>query len=129
MKVALVLGAGGMVGLAYHAGALRALEQEGGFDPTGADLIIGTSAGSVIGAYLRSGWTTTDFWELALGMHPILNNLERLGGLGEAASGEAAVGVEVAPPPTASRPSGPFPSELREIPRVLAPALDCPLCR
>lgn len=70
MKNGLVLGAGGMVGLAYHAGVLRALEREGGFVPGDADVIVGTSAGSVIGAYLRTGWTTDDFWHVALGTHP-----------------------------------------------------------
>ncbi|MBA3654764.1 MAG: patatin-like phospholipase family protein [Actinobacteria bacterium] len=65
MKVGLVLGAGGTVGMAYHAGVLRALEVEGGFVPNSADLIVGTSAGSVLGGYLRTGWTTADFWALA----------------------------------------------------------------
>jgi NTE family protein len=68
MKIGLVLGAGGTVGMAYHAGVLRALEVEGGFVPNRADLVIGTSAGSVIGAYLRTGWTTADFWAMALDM-------------------------------------------------------------
>src|SRR5438045_9591837 len=76
-KVGVVLGGGGMVGLAYHAGVLRALEEVGGFRPADADLIVGTSAGSVVGAYLRSGWTTEDFWQLAMGTHP---RLEPLGG-------------------------------------------------
>jgi len=71
-KVGLVLGAGGIVGMSYHAGVLRALEVEGGIDVAAADLIIGTSAGSVVGAYLRTGWTTEDFWLLALGTHPEL---------------------------------------------------------
>lgn len=70
MKTGLVLGGGGMVGMAYHAGVLRALEQEAGFCPADADLVVGTSAGSVVGAYLRSGWSTEDFWQLALGTHP-----------------------------------------------------------
>lgn len=64
---ALVLGAGGTVGLAYHAGALRALDRAG-IKPGDADLIVGTSAGSVVGAYLRTGWTTDQFWDMALGV-------------------------------------------------------------
>ncbi|MBV9664422.1 MAG: patatin-like phospholipase family protein [Actinobacteria bacterium] len=71
-KIGLVLGAGGIVGMSYHAGVLRALEVEGGVDVAAADLIVGTSAGSVVGAYLRAGWTTEDFWLLALGTHPEL---------------------------------------------------------
>jgi NTE family protein len=61
-----VLGAGGVVGLAYHAGVLHALEEEGGIRLASADLIIGTSAGAVIAAYLRSGWSSADFWSEAL---------------------------------------------------------------
>ena len=40
-SVALVLGAGGLVGQAYHAGVLAALEAELGWDPRQADLIVG----------------------------------------------------------------------------------------
>jgi len=76
-RVALVLGAGGTVGLSYHAGALRALELVGGLVPDAAELIVGTSAGSVVGSYLRSGWGTEDFWQLAMGTHPSLAGLQR----------------------------------------------------
>ena len=74
-RVALVLGGGGTVGMSYHAGVLHALCEVGGVDPAKANLVIGTSAGSVVGAYLRSGWTTKDFWSLALGTHPVLAGL------------------------------------------------------
>ena len=70
VRVGLVLGAGGTVGLAYHAGALRAVHRVGGFDPNDADLVVGTSAGAMVAAYLRSGWTTEQIWELALGSDP-----------------------------------------------------------
>ena len=70
MTVGLVLGAGGVVGMAYHAGVLHALASEGGLPVDDADLIVGTSAGSVIGAHLRSGWTTRDLWDMALDQHP-----------------------------------------------------------
>lgn len=76
MKTGLVLGAGGTVGMAYIAGALRALEVEGGFVPGDADLVVGTSAGSVVGSYLRTGWTTEDFWLLAHGTHPRMPALD-----------------------------------------------------
>jgi NTE family protein len=65
VKLGLVLGAGGVVGLAYHAGVLHALEEEGGIRLASADLIVGTSAGAAIAAYLRSGWSTADFWNEA----------------------------------------------------------------
>jgi NTE family protein len=72
MTTALVLGAGGTVGMAYHAGVLRALEEVAGFVPDDADLVIGTSAGSMVGAAIRSGRTTEDLWLAALGEHPTL---------------------------------------------------------
>jgi NTE family protein len=53
--------------LAYHAGVLRALERVGGVVPGEVDLIVGSSAGSVIGAYLRSGTPIEEFWQLILG--------------------------------------------------------------
>lgn len=65
MKVALVLGAGGLVGVAHHAGAVCALSDEIGFDEKHADLVIGTSAGSAIAAYLRTGWTPQALMERA----------------------------------------------------------------
>ncbi|HWE65854.1 MAG TPA: patatin-like phospholipase family protein [Acidimicrobiales bacterium] len=58
--IGLVLGAGGVVGQAYQAGVLAALEREVGWDPRDADIIVGTSAGSVTGAALRVGVPATD---------------------------------------------------------------------
>jgi NTE family protein len=55
MKVGLVLGAGGVLGGAWHTGALDALASETGWDPASADYVVGTSAGSMIGALLASG--------------------------------------------------------------------------
>jgi NTE family protein len=55
MKVGLVLGAGGVVGAAWLIGALEALATETGWDPSSADHIVGTSAGSVIGALVAEG--------------------------------------------------------------------------
>lgn len=69
MKVGLVLGGGGLVGMGYHAGALKALD-DWGIDPNGADLIVGTSAGAILGSYLRTGWSPGDFFDYAHGKHP-----------------------------------------------------------
>jgi NTE family protein len=54
-KVGLVLGAGGVMGGAWLTGGLEALATETGWDPAGADRIVGTSAGSMMGALLASG--------------------------------------------------------------------------
>lgn len=55
MKVGLVLGGGGIIGSAWLAGSLRALERETGWDPRDADVIVGTSAGSIMGTFCASG--------------------------------------------------------------------------
>lgn len=59
-RIGLVLGAGGLTGQAYHAGVLGAIHQHTGWDPRTADLIVGTSAGSGVGAYLRAGLSAID---------------------------------------------------------------------
>jgi NTE family protein len=59
-RTGLVLGAGGMVGQAYHAGVLAALEEQVGWDPREADVIVGSSAGSITGAALRLGVSASD---------------------------------------------------------------------
>ena len=55
MKVGLVLGAGGIQGGAWLTGGLDALAEETGWDPAAADYVVGTSAGSMIGALCASG--------------------------------------------------------------------------
>lgn len=59
-RIGLALGAGGTVGQAYHAGVLAALENDLGWDPRTADVIVGTSAGSVTGTLLRLGVPASD---------------------------------------------------------------------
>jgi NTE family protein len=66
MKVGLVLGGGGLIGLGFQAGALKALSERG-VDVTGVDLLMGTSAGSIIASYLASGWEQESFFEYAHG--------------------------------------------------------------
>ena len=53
-RTALVLGGGGITGIAWEIGVLAGLA-EAGVDLTGADLVVGTSAGSVVGAQITSG--------------------------------------------------------------------------
>src|SRR3981189_1992094 len=55
MNVGLVLGAGGVMGGAWLTGGLDALATETGWDPATADRIVGTSAGSMMGALLAAG--------------------------------------------------------------------------
>ncbi len=51
---ALVLGGGGVAGIAWEVGVLSAL-QDAGVDLDAADLVVGTSAGSVVGSFVRAG--------------------------------------------------------------------------
>ena len=53
-KRALVLGGGGVAGIAWELGVLHGLTAAG-IDLGAADLVVGTSAGSVVGAALRFG--------------------------------------------------------------------------
>lgn len=83
-RVALVLGAGGSVGHSFHVGVLSALADELGWDARAADLVIGTSAGSVVGAGLRAGLAPADMRARALG-RPLSPEGSRLVAVGEEA--------------------------------------------
>ncbi|MGY1680836.1 patatin-like phospholipase family protein [Geodermatophilus sp. SYSU D01176] len=60
MRVGVVLGGGGVVGQAYHSAVLAVLEHDLGFDARRADVIVGTSAGSITGTLLRLGVSAED---------------------------------------------------------------------
>ena len=64
-RVGVVLGAGGIVGAAYHSGVLTALA-EAGFDARDAEVLVGTSAGSGVAATLRAGFPPIDLAPRAL---------------------------------------------------------------
>ena len=70
--IGLVLGAGGVVGHAFHAGVLAAVSEATGWDPRDADVIVGTSAGSIVGALLRAGASAPDLRARASG-EPVSN--------------------------------------------------------
>jgi NTE family protein len=65
--VGLVLGAGGLVGGAFHAGVLAGLREATGWDARTADLIVGTSAGSIAAAVLRAGLSPADHYAHTVG--------------------------------------------------------------
>jgi NTE family protein len=83
MRTGLVLGAGGVVGGSWLIGALDALESETGWSPTSADIVSGTSAGSVIGALT------------AAGVEPSLIAAYASGGAGDEVAADAARGEQV----------------------------------
>lgn len=60
IRVGLVLGGGGVVGQAYHSGVLAVLQHDFGFDARTADVVVGTSAGSITGTLLRLGVSPED---------------------------------------------------------------------
>jgi NTE family protein len=59
-RIGIVLGAGGEVGHAFHAGVLAALADVTGWDARDAEVVVGTSAGSLVGALLRAGLSGSD---------------------------------------------------------------------
>ncbi|MCE5215167.1 MAG: patatin-like phospholipase family protein [Methanobacterium sp.] len=62
---ALVLSGGGITGTAWELGVLRGLK-EGGVDVLDFNLIVGTSAGSSVGAQLISGWGIEELYNLQM---------------------------------------------------------------
>jgi NTE family protein len=82
-QVGLVLGAGGLVGQAYHAGVLAALEEAVGWDPRTADRIVGSSAGSLTGALLRLGVSAQDLAAFLTGGAVTPAGAELFGSFGE----------------------------------------------
>ncbi len=59
-----------MVGVAYHAAALAAMEHDLGWDPRSADIVVGTSAGSLVAAMVRRGIPASDLSAIAVGAEP-----------------------------------------------------------
>jgi NTE family protein len=68
VRIGLVLGGGGSVGVAYHGAVLAALEEVTGWDARRADVIVGTSAGSVSAAMLRAGVPAADLARISEGL-------------------------------------------------------------
>jgi len=75
---ALVLGGGGVTGVAWELGIVAGLVEEG-IDLTAADLIVGTSAGSVVGAIIASGEPVAAAYERQLQPPPVTDRSARLG--------------------------------------------------
>jgi NTE family protein len=63
-RIAVVLGAGGAYGWVFHAGVLHGIERALRTPSNDAKLIIGTSAGSAIGAAVRAGIKPHDLAEV-----------------------------------------------------------------
>lgn len=62
---ALVLAGGGVTGIAWEVGIAKGL-YDAGIDLADADLVVGTSAGSTVGAQLRSGKSIDDLYAAQL---------------------------------------------------------------
>ena len=61
-RTALVLGGGGLTGIAWEIGILAGLARAG-VDLTDADTVVGTSAGSVVGSQLAAGRSLEDLYD------------------------------------------------------------------
>lgn len=84
-STALVLGGGGITGIAWELGLIAGLA-EGGVDLSRAQVVIGTSAGSVVGAQITSGEAVEDLYagqleppDREIGAHFGLSSMVRLG--------------------------------------------------
>ena len=65
MAKALVLGGGGVAGIAWETGVLLGLA-DAGVDLTDADLLVGTSAGSVVATQVATGQALAELHERQL---------------------------------------------------------------
>ncbi len=83
----LVLGGGGVLGGAWMVGAMAALEEVHGLDPRTADLLVGTSAGSVTAALLGAGVSVRELQAHQLGEPSRSGPLARIGWDYETATG------------------------------------------
>ena len=66
-RTGVVLGAGGLTGQAFHLGVLTALQEVAGYDPRTAQVLVGTSAGSLVAAGLAAGLSARDLRAELLG--------------------------------------------------------------
>ena len=97
-RIGLVLGAGGLTGQAFHAGVLAALAEATGWDPRHAAVIVGTSAGAGIGAYLRLGLSGPDLASM-LSTEPMSDaGAELIGRLGPSGDWETPIGPATGAP-------------------------------
>jgi NTE family protein len=78
VTTALVLGAGGLTGQAFHLGVLTALSDLTGFDGRAADVVVGTSAGSLVAAALTAGFAAADQAAMLHGDAPSAEATKRL---------------------------------------------------
>ncbi len=83
----LVLGGGGVLGAAWMVGALGALQRVQGLDPRDAELVVGTSAGSVTAALLGAGVSVEELTAHQLGEGVESGPLGRIGWDYETATG------------------------------------------
>lgn len=101
-STALVLGAGGLTGAAFHAGVLAGLADQG-WDALTADLVVGTSAGASTAATLRAGVPVADHLAAQRGEPLSPETEERRRGLPPALDFSAGP----PPPPEGRRPLDP----------------------
>jgi NTE family protein len=90
---ALVLGGGGIAGIAWELGLLSGLAAAG-VDVRGADLVVGTSAGSIVGTLVRTGADLEEAYAAQLGPVPATERAVDFDGAGFfAALAEALAGA------------------------------------
>ena len=90
---ALVLGGGGVAGVAWEVGLLSGWATDG-VDVRNADLVVGTSAGSIVGTLLRTGEDLDTLYERQVGPVPPTEPRVQFDGLAMmTAFGEALAGV------------------------------------
>lgn len=104
---ALVLGGGGPVGIAWEAGLAAGLK-EGGVDLARADFILGTSAGSFVGAQLAGGRDPASLAQAQIAMGKAQQNAAREPGRPRPPAPDLAPLLELMAEATADEPTPEF---------------------
>ena len=76
-RLGVVLGAGGMTGIAFHTGILLSLVREFGWDPSGVGALVGTSAGALTATLVALGFTGHDLAAVVSGSRHTLSETAR----------------------------------------------------
>lgn len=69
-RVGLVLAGGGIAGYGFHVGALAALADHVGWEVGSAEIVLGTSSGSIVSAFVRGGLSPIELRSRVLATGP-----------------------------------------------------------
>ena len=121
-KIGLVLGAGGLTGFGFHAGALSSMRSVTGWDPRTAEIIVGTSSGSGVGSLLRGGVPVSEVAGRMLAAPTNSETMARLRAISDGATRWPAWGLGSSSPSLAVKETfNPFATRMARLGAALLP--------